>query len=156
MEPPSSHSISVLNPSGYPIDEARISHAVATALNSERAEPSDVRVLLTEDEKIRELNSRFRGLDQATDVLTFPEGERCSGDIAISLPYAERQAQARNIKAQDEIIYLAIHGALHLTGLDDQTDTDRAQMVQKMNAVAAQIKLPPTEDWSSLLHEVCP
>ena len=150
MEPPSSHSVSVLNPSGYSIPEARIADAICMALELERRPASDVRVLLTDDTEIRRLNLKFRKIDEATDVLSFLEGEASSGDIAISCPYAQRQAAARGIRIEDEIVLLAIHGALHLAGLDDETDHERAEMIARMNRVAQQLGMASFDDWGSL------
>jgi rRNA maturation RNase YbeY len=74
------------------------------------------------------------------------------GDVAIALPYAERQARARRVSLTQELGYLAIHGALHLVGFDDQTEAERTEMVQQMNIVAADAGLKPDENWASLLH----
>jgi rRNA maturation RNase YbeY len=113
-------------------------------------------VLLCDDLAIQELNRVYRGLDEATDVLTFPSGGfegAPLGDVAISVPYAERQARARGVSLNQEIGYLAIHGALHLLGYDDESEADRVEMVQEMNRVAVAAGLQPDENWASLLHE---
>jgi rRNA maturation RNase YbeY len=111
-------------------------------------------VLLTHDEDIRRLNREFRHLDEPTDVLTFPSGEEDPlGDIAIALPYASRQAEKRGVPLEQELAYLAIHGALHLAGFDDETEPERARMVREMNRIATELGLPPDEEWGSLLHE---
>jgi len=154
MEPPSTHSITVLNPGDYPIASSRIEAGVYAALAMQGAAPSDVRVLLTDDAEIQRLNLRFRKQDESTDVLTFPDGEAASGDIAISTAYAERQAKARGIQTADEIVFLAIHGALHLAGLNDETEPERAEMTHRMHQVGAELGMPDESDWSSLLHEV--
>jgi|SRR5579862_3050646 len=153
LEPPSSHTVYILNPFHYAVDHDRIVSAVRTCLELEDAEPSDVRVLLSDDAEIRHLNHRFRGVDEETDVLTFPDGVAASGDLAIAVPYAERQAQARGIDLIDEIVFLAIHGALHLVGLDDQTEVDRAEMIRRMNRTATRLGMPADESWGSLLHQ---
>ncbi|MFX8316485.1 rRNA maturation RNase YbeY, partial [Acinetobacter baumannii] len=75
------------------------------------------------------MNSEFRGIDQPTDVLTFPADQSVVGaplgDIAIGVGYATRQARARGVSLTQELCYLAIHGALHLAGFDDETEQDR-------------------------------
>jgi rRNA maturation RNase YbeY len=154
MEPPSER-ISVLNESGRRLRLQPIRRAVATALLRHGRESSAVNVLLSSDEEIRSLNERFRGIDEATDVLTFPGGGASGaplGDIAIAVPYAERQAQARKVSLGQEVAYLAIHGALHLVGYDDESDADRDRMVEEMNVVAEAVGLKPDHDWHSLLH----
>lgn len=103
---------------------------------------------------MRGLNRSFRNLDESTDVLTFPaENPMLLGDIAISIPYAERQAKARKVSLQQEVGYLAIHGALHLLGFEDESEDDRRVMVEQMNRAAVAAGLQPDHDWASLLHE---
>ena len=111
-------------------------------------------MLLTDDAHIRDLNRQFRGVDESTDVLTFPSAPDGTylGDIAISVPYAERQALARRVSLTQELAYLAIHGALHLAGFDDEEDADREKMVAEMNEVAKAAGLKPDEQWWSILH----
>ena len=88
-----------------------------------RAE-SSVTIAFVSDRKIRELNRRFRGIDKATDVLSFP-GDQLSeelGDIAISLETAARQARQNGLTLNGELSQLILHGLLHLLGYDHETD----------------------------------
>src|SRR5579862_1040022 len=133
MEPPSSARVSVINRSGEKLPTALIKKAVELCFASSK-ERGEVSVLLTEDEDIRALNKAYRNLNEPTDVLTFPAlripGGRLRqiGDIAISVPYARRQAEARGIGLFEELQYLAIHGALHLQGWEDESEPERAKM----------------------------
>jgi probable rRNA maturation factor len=92
-------------------------------------------------ETIREMNSRYRNVDQETDVLSFPlwetqEGfsppggwdELPLGDIVISPEYIYNSAKERNIDYNSEIILVIIHGALHLLGFDHDTDEREREM----------------------------
>jgi probable rRNA maturation factor len=74
---------------------------------------------ITNDAELQALNARFRGKDYATDVLSFPV-ER---DIAISLGRARAQAKEFGHSVEDELRILLLHGVLHLTGLDHETDS---------------------------------
>lgn len=150
MEPPSPLTVSVLVPEEWDDLTSDLERALRVAMEHGRG---DAAVLLTTSEHVRDLNRQFRGLDEPTDVLTFPSGHHQGGDIAISLPEAERQATLRGVPVRDEILFLAIHGALHLMGLDDETEPERAHMVDRMNDVARRIGLPPDDAWASLLHE---
>jgi len=153
MEPPSSCFVTVLNESRRRVRTRFLKHAVAVALSQHDQPAAEVCVLLTSDEHIRELNRDFRGVDEPTDVLTFPAGEGSNGDVAIAVPYAERQASVRGVTLEQELAYLAIHGALHLAGFDDECESDRAEMVSQMNRAAVAAGFPPDEEWASLLHE---
>jgi rRNA maturation RNase YbeY len=113
--------------------------------------------MLTTDEHVQELNSSFRSLDESTDVLTFPApampaGPQSLGDIAISVPYAAKQAKLRGISHLEEVQYLAIHGALHLLGWNDETDEERAEMFAEMDRIGRLAGLPPEPEWCSLMH----
>jgi len=155
MEPPSSDRVSVLNESGRDVRTEALERAVEIALQLQGISRGEVALLLTTDERIRELNRTFRAVDDATDVLTFPSEDVPGaplGDVAIAVPYAERQAALRGVDLDQELAYLAIHGALHLVGFEDEEEADRANMVREMNRVAVAAGLPPDEEWASLLH----
>jgi probable rRNA maturation factor len=73
--------------------------------------------------RIRQLNRQFRGIDQATDVLSFPaEEESYLGDVAISVEIAVAQAEENGLSLEYEIAQLILHGLLHLCGYDHETD----------------------------------
>ena len=155
MEPPSSRTITVLNETERVVRISHLKRAVSAAFALHGKRGASACILLTSDERIQELNRAFRGIDESTDVLTFPAGDFAGdqlGDVAIAIPYAERQAKVRKVSLSQELGYLAIHGALHLVGFDDQSESDRAEMVRQMNIVAVAAGLKPDEDWASLLH----
>jgi probable rRNA maturation factor len=82
--------------------------------------------LVTGDAELKSLNLRFRGKDKATDVLSFPSGEKNPlGDIAISLGRARVQARERGHSIETEVCILLLHGVLHLTGMDHETDNGK-------------------------------
>lgn len=152
MEPPSYPLISVLNSSLASVAEDEVKVAVSASLSQGGHPFAEVNVLFTDDEAITELNARYRGVHVATDVLTFDYATPLGriGEIAISVPMALRQAVAREALLRDECLFLVIHGALHLSGFDDETDDDRVTMVQEMNIVARQIGIPGDESWFSM------
>ncbi len=124
-----------------------IRQAVATILRREGfvAERSvSVAILLTGDERLRRLNRQFAGEDHVTDVLSFeadtgisfPNGDddafiKKIGDIAISVPQAERQAIEKRVPFERELAMLAIHGTLHLLGYDHATPEEERVMFGK-------------------------
>src|SRR5271155_5267757 len=108
-------------------------------------------VLLTNDERIRELNRDFRGKNSPTDVLSFPavvwefesrEGHKTknAGDLAISLETAARQAKSLGHSLATEVKVLILHGALHLAGFDHETDA--GEMARKEIRLRRQLGLP--------------
>ena len=82
---------------------------------------SSATIAFVSDKKIRELNRQFRGVDKATDVLSFPDDTEL-GDIAISVDTAAVQAKENGLKFESEIAQLILHGLLHLSGYDHETD----------------------------------
>ena len=104
----------------------------ARTLADEVAEGRTFCCLITDDDELRRLNREFRKKDYATDVLSFPSSDGPQpglpytdpmlGDIAISLDRAEQQARARNHSTEQELRILMLHGVLHLTGLDHESD----------------------------------
>ncbi len=105
-----------------------------------------VTVLLTSDPAIRSLNRRFRGKNKATDVLSFPADasapgpEKIAGDLAISVPTAQRQAAEQGHSLSIEIKILILHGLLHLAGYDHEADT--GEMARRERLLRARLRLP--------------
>ena len=89
-----------------------------------------VTIAFVSDRSMRELNRMWRGKRLTTDVLSFPaeqaEFEKSEGlslgDIVISVEQAARQAKAHGLKLENEIAQLILHGLLHLSGYDHETD----------------------------------
>ena len=103
-----------------------------------------VNVLITSNDELRELNLRFRGKDQATDVLSFPASPgvkpRYSGDIAISAEIAAQNARALGHTVAEEIKILALHGILHLRGYDHESDNGK--MARREEKLRRELRLP--------------
>jgi len=91
--------------------------------------PAEIHILITGDTRIRELNQRYRQIDTATDVLSFPDGSLLPtgltllGEIVVSLETARRQAAELNHSESRELHELVLHGVLHLLGHDHTTDS---------------------------------
>ncbi len=118
------------------IDEERLHHLAVEALRLEGvAQSFELGLSITDDEGIKGLNRRYRGVDEPTDVLAFGgevEGFVSPalhlGDIVISYPRAASQAQERGHSTAQEIDILFLHGLLHLLGYEDETPQKRVRM----------------------------
>ena len=96
----------------------------------------DLSVTFTDNEYIRKLNRKHRGVDKPTDVLSFPMYEageltdaECAlgvtlGDIVISLERAAQQAEEVGNSFLREVSFLAVHSTLHLLGYDHERSTE--------------------------------
>jgi probable rRNA maturation factor len=106
-------------------------------------------VKFTGDRQIQKLNKSYRGIDKATDVLSFeneytdPEnGEHYLGDIIISLDTASTQAETHGNSLQHELEMLLVHGVLHLSGHGHGTKKDRERMSILQDQVLSKIENP--------------
>ena len=114
-----------------------IRRAVEETLAYEAVEDDcEVSVTLCDNQEIRELNQRFRNIDRATDVLSFPlfdddgmdahveELDCMLGDVVLSLERAKEQAEEYGHSFEREIAFLTVHSILHLLGYDHETSED--------------------------------
>lgn len=89
-----------------------------------------VTIVFVGDAAIRNLNKRFRGKDQVTDVLSFPneaepfetENQSQLGEVVISVQRAAAQAKQNGLTFSNEVEQLILHGLLHVCGYDHETD----------------------------------
>lgn len=114
---------------------------------------TEVSVTIVDDEEIHQLNSEYRKVDRPTDVLSFAldEGEEPKivdgpeehllGDIVISAETAARQGEEFGHGLEREIIYLAVHGLLHLLGYDHMQEEEKKVMRAKEEEALREIKL---------------
>ena len=102
----------------------------------------EVSVTLTDNEDIREINSHYRGIDRATDVLSFPMSEKDEdfcydpdtgcfvlGDIVISLEKALTQAEEYEHSFKREVAFLTVHSMLHLLGYDHERSEEEEKLM---------------------------
>ena len=98
----------------------------------------EVDVLIAGNQRLRQLNRRFRRKNKPTDVLSFPRPS--GGDIAISADIARDNARLYGHSLADELKVLVLHGMLHLAGYDHETDNGR--MARAEARLRARLKLP--------------
>lgn len=142
---------------------ALIRRAIRTALSCEGVTvPCEIDVLLTDDAGIREINRQMRGVDAATDVLSFPAfsytpgqppsdeadadpmtGLTPLGDMAISWERVQAQAKEYGHSPERELCYLAVHSVLHLLGYDHLDEgSEKRRMREREEAVMTALRLP--------------
>ncbi len=127
-------TVEIQDDSEVPLDLKRLRTELTASLVRAGCSDRELSVLLTDDDRMAELNQTFRNKPNPTDVLSFPQddfsGDSCGdlfvgnllGDIAISVPTAVRQANERNVPLIQEVCDLAVHGLLHLLGRDHETE----------------------------------
>ncbi len=144
-------------PTGLRMLIRRCCHAV---LELEKfKDPAEISVTFSDNEQIRKFNSQYRGIDSATDVLSFPMGEngeydtnletgaKILGDVVISMEKAVEQAAAFGHSLQREVGYLTAHSVLHLLGYDHIDNMDRVRMREKEELIMDQLGLPASSSY---------
>lgn len=126
---------------------------------------AEISLLLTHNDEIHEMNLEHRGIDRATDVLSFPmlefdhpgdfsiideetadvfdpeSGELMLGDIVISVDKVLEQAQEYGHSTKREYAFLIAHSMLHLCGYDHMDDEERKVMEEKQRAIMEKINI---------------
>jgi probable rRNA maturation factor len=105
----------------------------ARAIDAIGKQGSSATIAFVSDKTIRQLNRQFRGMDKATDVLSFPADDSDKtnlGDIAISVETAAKQARENGLKFDEEVAQLILHGLLHLSGYDHETDNGQMNRLE--------------------------
>jgi probable rRNA maturation factor len=113
-----------------------------------KPEEAELTLRFTDDAEIRQLNQAYRGKDEPTDVLSFavledelflkdmypasPEPQYL-GDIVIAVPHANEQSQSKGHSLDEELIWLSLHGLLHLLGWDHQEDSSFTAMILRQH-----------------------
>ena len=102
-------------------------------------EGAGLSIVITDDRAVRDLNRRFLGPDEPTDVLSFPLKERRSfvtssagarqlGEVVIAFPTAARQARRAGHPIADELAHLLAHGILHILGYEHERPGQERRM----------------------------
>ena len=121
---------------GTVVDPRTVKRRAERLLIAAGRREAELSIVLGDDAFIRELNRTYRGIDRATDVLSFAMGEgeaadvapRMLGDVVISTATAARQAEEAGRSPLEQVTILLTHGLLHLLGYNHETADEREQM----------------------------
>jgi probable rRNA maturation factor len=120
-----------------------VAQAASSTCSTKRAE---LAIVLTDDSAIRLLNRDWRGIDKATNVLSFPAKnggpQPHLGDIVLAFETIEREAESEQKPFVHHLAHLAVHGFLHLVGYDHERDKDAREMEQAERDILRQLKIP--------------
>jgi probable rRNA maturation factor len=105
-----------------------LSRAVTRALHACDIARAEISLTLLDDDAMRTLNRRHLDHDSTTDVLAFalwqPGDEVVVGDIYVGFDQALRQAADEGVEPGEELVRLAVHGTLHVAGMDHPEDAE--------------------------------
>jgi len=133
----------VANEQPMTVDTARLAELARHTLDAEDVdEAAELSVLLVTAEHMKNLNERFAGENDATDVLAFPMHEEDDdddpvmlGDVVICPPIARTNAEKMEHSLEHELDTLLVHGTLHLLGYDHQREDDKQRMDGRLKEV---------------------
>ena len=129
-------AVSVTAPRGLPGLPPPLRALVARVLRAEGRRAGEIGVVLADDALLRRLNRDWRGIDRATDVISFAYDERepdapvrpVRGDLLVSMDRVREQARRYRVSPGAELARLVVHGTLHLCGHDHARPAERAAM----------------------------
>lgn len=123
-------------------------------------EEYEVSISFVDNEEMRSLNNEYRGIDKATDVLSFPmvefieeelyeedenaeyiEEEIALGDIVVSMEKALEQSEEYGHSFNRELAFLLVHGMLHLLGYDHEDGASEGEMFDKQEEILKEMNL---------------
>ena len=115
------------------LDQTRFQRLARRVLAAEgrRGAAWSVTLVLTDDEHLRALHRDFMGIDEDTDVMTFPfaeEDAEAGGEIVVSTERAIEQGPEHGLSPAQEVDFLVVHGLLHLCGWNDADPETRRRM----------------------------
>ena len=129
-----------------PLWEKNAGVFIKEILDNLKLENWEVSVLFCNNSYIKSLNAQYREKNEATDVLSFPLGEKSkngrflAGDIVVSLDALEENARFFKVSADEELRRLFIHGILHLAGYDHVTNDKEEPMLQTQEKLLLSIQ----------------
>lgn len=108
-------------------------------------------LLVSDDAKLQALNRQFRGRDNPTNILSFPDGtDGYIGDMALSLERVKAEAKAQNKPFMHHLLHLITHGLLHLAGHDHQSEDQARHMEDLERDILSRLAITdPYEDLAS-------
>ncbi len=113
----------------------------------------EISVSIVDKNDIKDLNREYRGIDKATDVLSFPQYGSINeikeigseivplGDVVICIDKAKEQAEEFRHSLERELIYLFVHSVLHLLGYDHLEEEDKREMRNREDKIMHRINI---------------
>lgn len=122
--------VEINNQTKNKIDLARLKRIAEIFLKSRHKAGHELSVAIVGDAAMRKLNRAYRKIDKPTDVLSFTGEGKFFGEIILDYNQIKKQAKELNKSVKDELVFILVHGLLHLEGYDDKVEKDRLKMIK--------------------------
>ena len=122
------------------IDLSMVKRSVEFFLKKYKLSKKQVSIAFVGDKRMTELNQIYRGKKTTTDVLSFEGEGDLLGEIILNHKQIKRQAKELGNKEKYELVFILIHGLLHLIGYDDKNDKDKKIMIKKGEEIIKKMK----------------
>jgi len=133
--------VEINNKTRTAIDLKLVEKVVEKVLLLYKKKNKEVSIGFVGDQVMKKLNFQYRGKDNPTDVLSFVGEDNDLGEILINFQQIKRQAKKFGNTDEQELIFILVHGLLHLMGYDDETEKDRLAMIKLGEEVIKNLKL---------------
>lgn len=131
--------IEINNRTKNQIDLKMIESVIAQFLKKYKKAKTDISLAFISDAEMRKLNKTYRHIDKPTDILSFPVADESPlyergikgsflGEIVIDYAQIKRQAKLYSGSTREELVFILVHGLLHLLGYEDETEKGRKKM----------------------------
>lgn len=119
-----------------PIHPRETGQWIKDVIKGEKHKLEEINYIFCSDTYLLEINQQYLNHDTYTDIITFDnsdEPQTINGDIFISIPRVEENANKFDVQFEDELHRVLIHGVLHLLGYKDKTPSEKTLMREKEN-----------------------
>ena len=125
--------IEINNQTKSKIDLELVEDVVKNFLKHYKLKKQEVSIAFIGDQIITEINQKYRRINKTTDVLSFPGDNFFLGEILINYTQIKKQSKKFNNSVRQELIFILVHGLLHLIGYKDETDQQSKEMLNLGN-----------------------
>ena len=123
--------IDINNKTQVQIDEEQIVALVDFFAKLYKLEDKELSIAIIEDKVMQGLNNDYRDIDAPTDILSFEGDEDSLGELIVDYNQVKRQEAYFSKDSEQELLFIIVHGLLHLLGFEDEGEADRLIMINK-------------------------
>ncbi len=123
--------VDINNQTKEQVNELEIKSLVQFFAKTFEVAETEVSIAIVDDDVMRQLNNDYRQKDMSTDILSFEGEDDLFGELVIDYKQVERQDHYFSEQVDKELLFIIVHGLLHLLGFEDESEEDRMVMINK-------------------------